>query len=136
MRGQEPYLGILGLRSGVCAGAWAGTSFGLSPGLRDAGCDLSSKCDPHAGSSRISRPSSLLISAGLVAPSWPLAAVIVRSRWHDDPPVGPGVFLGHRLVEIHVGRGIWQTVATWSSPPASPVLPRKWRYVMIPSCAE
>jgi hypothetical protein len=26
-------------------------------------------------------------------------------------PVGPEVFLGDGLVEIHVGRGIWQTVA-------------------------
>lgn len=31
-------------------------------------------------------------------------------RWYDDPPVGTEVFLGDRLVEIHVGRGIWQTV--------------------------
>jgi hypothetical protein len=32
-------------------------------------------------------------------------------RWHDEPPVGTEVFLGNGLVEIHVGRGIWQTVA-------------------------
>jgi hypothetical protein len=32
-------------------------------------------------------------------------------RWHDEPPVGTEVLLGDGLVEIHVGRGIWQTVA-------------------------
>jgi hypothetical protein len=31
-------------------------------------------------------------------------------RWHDDPPVGREVFLGDGLVEIYIGRGIWQTV--------------------------
>ena len=31
-------------------------------------------------------------------------------RWHDEPPVVTEVFLGYGLVEIHVGRGIWQTV--------------------------
>jgi hypothetical protein len=33
-------------------------------------------------------------------------------RWCDEPPVGTEVFLGNGLVEVHVGRGIWQTVAT------------------------
>jgi hypothetical protein len=32
-------------------------------------------------------------------------------RWHDVPRVGTEVFLGDGLVEVHVGRGIWQTVA-------------------------
>ena len=31
-------------------------------------------------------------------------------RWCDEPPVGTEV-LGDGLVEIHLGRGIWQTVA-------------------------
>ena len=29
-------------------------------------------------------------------------------RWAEEPPV----FLGHGEVEVHVGRGVWQTVAT------------------------
>jgi hypothetical protein len=32
-------------------------------------------------------------------------------RWFDDSAVGTEVFLGNGLVEIRVGRGIWQTVA-------------------------
>ena len=32
-------------------------------------------------------------------------------RWYQEPPVGTEVFLGGGLVEVHVGRGIWQTVA-------------------------
>jgi hypothetical protein len=32
-------------------------------------------------------------------------------RWCDEPPVGTQVFLGGGLVEVHVGRGMWQTVA-------------------------
>jgi len=32
--------------------------------------------------------------------------------WHDDPPVGTEVFLGGGLVEVHVGRGIWQTITS------------------------
>jgi hypothetical protein len=28
----------------------------------------------------------------------------------DEPPMGTEVLLGNGLVEIHVGRGIWQTV--------------------------
>jgi hypothetical protein len=32
-------------------------------------------------------------------------------RWFDDPPVGTEVNLGGGLVEVYVGRGIWQTVA-------------------------
>ena len=32
-------------------------------------------------------------------------------RWYDDPPVETEVFLGDGLVEVHVGRGVWQTVA-------------------------
>ena len=32
-------------------------------------------------------------------------------RWSQEPPVGTEVFLGGRLVEVHVGRGIWQTTA-------------------------
>ena len=31
-------------------------------------------------------------------------------RWHDDPPIGTEVLLDDGLVEIYVGRGIWQTV--------------------------
>jgi hypothetical protein len=33
-------------------------------------------------------------------------------RWYEEPPMGTEVFLGDGLVEIHCGRGIWQTVAT------------------------
>ena len=33
-------------------------------------------------------------------------------RWAEEPPVGTEVFLGHGEVEVHVGRGVWQTVAT------------------------
>ena len=33
-------------------------------------------------------------------------------RWHDGPPLGTEVFLGGGLVEVYVGRGIWQTVAS------------------------
>jgi hypothetical protein len=33
-------------------------------------------------------------------------------RWCDEPPVGTQVFLGGGLVEVHVGRRTWQTVAT------------------------
>jgi hypothetical protein len=33
-------------------------------------------------------------------------------RWSEQPPVGTEVFLGTGLLEVHVGRGIWQTVAT------------------------
>jgi hypothetical protein len=32
-------------------------------------------------------------------------------RWSDEPPVGTEVLLGGGLVEVHVGRGIWQTLA-------------------------
>ena len=32
-------------------------------------------------------------------------------RWCDEPPVGTTVRLGGGLVEVHVGRGIWQTVS-------------------------
>lgn len=31
-------------------------------------------------------------------------------RWYDDPPVGTEALLGDGLVEVHIGRGIWQTV--------------------------
>ena len=31
-------------------------------------------------------------------------------RWSDDPPPGTTVNLGDGLVEIYVGRGIWQTI--------------------------
>jgi hypothetical protein len=33
------------------------------------------------------------------------------SHWCDEPPVGTEVLLADGLVELHVGRGIWQTVA-------------------------
>jgi hypothetical protein len=33
-------------------------------------------------------------------------------RWHDEPPVGTEVILGDGLFEIHVGRGVWQTLAS------------------------
>jgi len=33
-------------------------------------------------------------------------------RWYDDAQVGTEVFLGGGLVEVHVGRRIWQTVTT------------------------
>ena len=32
-------------------------------------------------------------------------------RWCEEPPVGTEVLLGGGLVEVHVGRGIWQTVS-------------------------
>jgi hypothetical protein len=32
-------------------------------------------------------------------------------RWNEEPPVGTQVLLGNGLVEVHVGRGIWQAVA-------------------------
>ena len=32
-------------------------------------------------------------------------------RWFDDPPVGTEVFLEDGLREVHVGGGVWQTVA-------------------------
>ena len=32
-------------------------------------------------------------------------------RWVDEPAVGTEVLLGDGLVEVHVGRGIWQTVS-------------------------
>ena len=32
-------------------------------------------------------------------------------RWYEEPPVGTEVLLRDGLVEIHVGCGIWQTVA-------------------------
>ena len=32
-------------------------------------------------------------------------------RWCDEPPVCTEVLLGGWLVDVHVGRGIWQTVA-------------------------
>ena len=32
-------------------------------------------------------------------------------RWFEEPPVGTQVLLGGGLVEVHVGRGIWQTVS-------------------------
>ena len=32
-------------------------------------------------------------------------------RWCEEPAVGTEVLLGGGLVEVHVGRGIWQTVA-------------------------
>lgn len=32
-------------------------------------------------------------------------------RWSDDPPPGTTVNLGNGLVEIYLGRGIWQAVA-------------------------
>jgi hypothetical protein len=31
-------------------------------------------------------------------------------RWYDDPPPGTEVLLGDGLIEMHVGRGIWETV--------------------------
>ena len=31
-------------------------------------------------------------------------------RWFEEPPVGTEVLLGGGLVEVHVGRGIWQAV--------------------------
>jgi hypothetical protein len=31
--------------------------------------------------------------------------------WYDDPPVGTEVLLGDGLVDVYVGRGVWQTVA-------------------------
>ena len=38
----------------------------------------------------------------------------VPGRWsrrcYQDPPVGTEVFLGNGLMEMHVGRGVWQTV--------------------------
>jgi hypothetical protein len=33
-------------------------------------------------------------------------------RWYQEPPVGTEVFLGGGRVEVQVGRGIWQMVAT------------------------
>jgi hypothetical protein len=35
-------------------------------------------------------------------------------RWCQEPPVGTEVLLGGGLVEVHVGRGIWQTIPTGS----------------------
>ena len=32
-------------------------------------------------------------------------------RWYEEPPIGTEVLLGDGLVEIHCGRGIWQTVS-------------------------
>ena len=32
-------------------------------------------------------------------------------RWCEEPPVGTEVLLGGGLVEVHVGRGIWQTIS-------------------------
>ena len=32
-------------------------------------------------------------------------------RWCDEPAVGTIVFLGEGLAEVHVGRGVWQSVA-------------------------
>jgi hypothetical protein len=32
-------------------------------------------------------------------------------RWSEEPPVGTEVLLGDGLVEIHVGRRIWEKVA-------------------------
>jgi hypothetical protein len=31
-------------------------------------------------------------------------------RWFEDPPPGTTVNLGDGLVEVHLGRGNWQTV--------------------------
>ena len=39
---------------------------------------------------------------------WPIRPNYLQ---RDNPPVGTEVLLGGGLVEIHVGRGIWQTVA-------------------------
>jgi hypothetical protein len=36
-------------------------------------------------------------------------------RWCTEPPVGTEVLLGNGLVEVHVGRRIWQTVASSAS---------------------
>ena len=35
-------------------------------------------------------------------------------RWFEDPPPGTTVNLGDGLVEMYLGRGIWQTVPTGS----------------------
>ena len=32
-------------------------------------------------------------------------------RWFQDPPVGTTVNLGDGMVEVHVGGGLWQTIA-------------------------
>jgi hypothetical protein len=32
-------------------------------------------------------------------------------RWFADPPIGTTVNAGDSLVEVHVGNGVWHTVA-------------------------
>jgi len=52
------------------------------------------------------------LSLGVLSARYRSSHRIAVFSYFDDPPVGTEVFLGDGLVEVYVGRGVWQTVGT------------------------
>jgi hypothetical protein len=85
--------------------------FVLSPALRKTSALLFPRLGPsHAKCNQRAGWENMVASAngGRIDPQekpykW-------SQRWCEDPPPGTTVNLGNGLVEIHIGRGIWQTV--------------------------